>query len=377
MKIKTFKVEQWMNEYENDAVYNLAETCVDSLTLRELLILAEKNPEEFMKGLADTRMTYSHIYGSDAYRNGISGLYEKIEPHQVIPTHGAIGGNHLALLSILERGDSMVSVMPTYQQHYSIPESIGAEVNILQLTPEKGFLPDLKELKRMVKGNTKLITINNPNNPSGSLIPQEMLEEIVYIASKAGAYILSDEVYRGLSIDESYMPSITDLYEKGISVGSMSKVFSLAGLRMGWIAARCQEVLDLCKERRDYDTISCGVMDDIFASVALESKEAIFKRNREIIKKNRKILDDWVNAEPHITYTKPEAGTTALLYYDFKVPSREFCKNLLKDTGVFFTPGECFELEYCVRIGYAYDSKTLAEGLKKLSEYMKQVYKEG
>ncbi len=373
MEIKTFKVEQWMNEYENDAVYNLAETCVDSLTIRELLLLAGKNPEEFLKGLADTRMTYSHIYGSDAYRKGVSELYKKIEPEQVIPTHGAIGGNHMTLLSILSKGDSMVSVMPTYQQHYSIPESIGAEVNILQLTPEGKFLPDLKELKRMVDSNTKLITINNPNNPSGSLIPQEMLEEIVCIAASAGAYILSDEVYRGLSIDGSYMPSVTDLYEKGISIGSMSKVFSLAGLRMGWIATRCQEVIDLCKERRDYDTISCGVLDDIFASIALESKEEIFKRNRAILKKNREILEEWVNKEPHITYIKPEAGTTALLYYDFKVPSKEFCKNLLRDTGIFFTPGECFDLEYCVRIGYAYDSKTLADGLSRLSEYMKKL----
>lgn len=373
MKIKTFKVEQWMNDNENDAIYNLAETCVDSLTLRELLTLAGKDAEEFMKNLVDTRMTYSHIYGSDAYRNGVSGLYKKIEPHQVIPTHGAIGGNHMVLLSILERGDSMVSIMPTYQQHYSIPESIGTEVNILQLTPEGDFLPNLKELKKLVSNKTKLITINNPNNPSGSLIPLEMMEEIVCIANKVGAYVLSDEVYRGLSVDGNYMPSITDLYEKGISVGSMSKVFSLAGLRMGWIATRCQEVIDLCREHRDYDTISCGILDDIFASVALENKEAIFKRNREIIKKNQKILDDWVKEEPHISYTKPTAGTTALLYYDFKIPSREFCKNLLDDTGVFFTPGDCFELEYCVRVGYAYDSKTLEEGLGKLSKYIRKI----
>ena len=370
MKIKTFKVEQWMNEYENDAIFNLAETCVDSLTLRELLTLSGEDPEKFLVSLADTRMTYSHIYGSPELLEGISSLYQKIEPAQVLPTHGAIGANYMAIMTVIEPGDSMVSVMPTYQQHYSIPESIGAEVKILQLKPENKFLPDLSDLKKLVDKNTKMITINNPNNPSGSLIPVEVMEEIVEIARNVGAYVLCDEVYRGISEDGSYMPSIVDLYDKGISVGSMSKVFSLAGLRMGWIASRAAEIISAARERRDYDTISCGVLDDIFASVALKNKEAIFSRNRIIMLKNRDILDKWVQKEKHISYVKPISGTTALLYYDFDIPSREFCEDLLRKTGVFFTPGECFELEGCVRIGYAYDSKMLEDGLNKFSEYM-------
>ena len=145
MKIKTFKVEQWMNEYENDAVYNLAETCVDSLTLRELLTLAGEEPEKYMASLVNTRMSYSHIHGSPELLEGMSSLYRNIKPSQVVPTHGAIGANYSAIITILEPGDSMVSVMPTYQQHYSIPESIGADVKILQLTKENNFLPDLDD----------------------------------------------------------------------------------------------------------------------------------------------------------------------------------------------------------------------------------------
>jgi aspartate/methionine/tyrosine aminotransferase len=370
MKIRTFKVEQWMDKYENDAIYNLAETCVDSLTIGELLTLSGMNSDEFLCSLGDVRMSYSHIYGSPELLEGICSLYQKIEKEQVLPTHGAIGANHMVIMSVLEAGDSMVSVMPTYQQHYSIPESIGVEVKILNLGPENGFMPDLSKLKSLVDSKTKMITINNPNNPSGSWIPVEVMEEIVEIARNVGAYILSDEVYRGISEDGSYMPSIVDLYDKGISVGSMSKVFSLAGLRMGWIASRSSEVISAARERRDYDTISCGVLDDIFASIALKNKDAIINRNREISLTNRKILDKWVQKEKHISYVKPVAGTTALLYYDFDMPSRELCEDLLKKTGVFFTPGECFELEGCIRIGYAYDSKTLEVGLNKFSEYM-------
>lgn len=370
MKIRTFKVEQWMNEYENDAVYNLAETCVDSLTVRELLTLAGEDPEKYMASLVDTRLSYSHIHGSPELLDGMSSLYRNIKPSQVVPTHGAIGANYSAIITILEPGDSMVSVMPTYQQHYSIPESIGAEVKILQLTKENNFLPDLAELRELVNKNTKMITVNNPNNPSGSWIPEETMKEIVEIARSVGAYVLCDEVYRGISEDGSYMASIVDIYEKGISVCSMSKVFSLAGLRMGWIATRDEELLTALRERRDYDTISCGVLDDIFASLALKNKDRIFARNREIMLKNREILDKWVQKEKHVSYVRPVAGTTALLFYDLDIPSRELCTDLLRKTGVFFTPGECFEQEGSVRIGYAYDSKTLEEGLEKFSQYM-------
>ncbi|MBO0525183.1 aminotransferase [Clostridium botulinum] len=370
MKIKTFKVEQWMNQYENDAIYNLAETCIDSLTLRELLNLAGKNFEEYMASLGDIRMTYSHIYGSPNLLKGIASLFQDVKAEQIIPTHGAIGANYQVLITLLEPGDSMVSVAPTYQQHYSIPESMGTEVNILKLLPENNFLPDLQELKKMVNSNTKLITINNPNNPSGSLIPVELIKQIVDIAKSVDAYVLSDEVYRGISEDGSYMPSIVDLYEKGISVGSMSKTFSLAGLRLGWIVSKDEKIINLCRERRDYDTISCGVLDDIFASLALENKEAILERNRKIVMTNRELLHQWVSSEPRVSYVKPVAGNTALIYYDADMHSYEFCEKLLKETGVFYTPGECFDLDYCFRIGYAFDSKTLMEGLEKTSEFI-------
>ncbi|PIH05961.1 aminotransferase [Clostridium combesii] len=370
MKIKTFKVEQWMNQYENDAIYNLAETCIDSLTLRELLNLAGKDFEEYMISLGDIRMTYSHIYGSPSLLKGIASLFQDVKEEQIIPTHGAIGANHQVLITLLEPGDSMVSVAPTYQQHYSIPESINAEVNILDLLPENNFLPDLQELKKMVNSNTKLITINNPNNPSGSLIPVELLKQIADIAKSVDAYVLSDEVYRGISEDGSYMPSIVDFYEKGISVGSMSKTFSLAGLRLGWIVSKDEKIINLCKGRRDYDTISCGVLDDIFASLALENKDAILERNRKIVMTNRDLLHQWVISEPRVSYVKPVAGNTALIYYDVDMHSYEFCEKLLKETGVFYTPGECFDLDYCFRIGYAFDSKTLMKGLKKTSEFI-------
>ena len=373
MKIKTFKVERWMNEWEEKCTYNLAETCIDSLTLRELLELAGEDVNEYMLKMADTRFTYSHIFGSPELLEGIASLYEDVKPEDIVPCHGAIGANHQTIMTLIEPKDNMVSVMPTYQQHYSIPESIGAEVRLLNLNYENKFLPDIDYLRSIVDENTRMITINNPNNPSGSWIPVDVMKEIVEIARSVDAYVLCDEVYRGISEDGSYMPSIVDLYDKGISVGSMSKTFSLAGLRLGWIVSRDKEFIHLCHERRDYDTISCAVLDDQLAALALKHKEKIFERNRAILLKNRQILDDWVNATPEVYYIRPVAGTTALVYYKKDMLSRDLCVDLLQKKGVMFTPGECFEIEHSVRIGYAFDSKLLKEGLDLFAEYLKEI----
>lgn len=373
MDIRTFKVERWMNRYEDHCTYNLAETCIDSLTIRELLELSGQDVSEYMMDLAETRLTYGHIFGSPELLAGIAGLYQMIAPEQILPTHGAIGANHLVISTLVDPADNMLSVMPTYQQHYSIPESIGAEVRIVNLNLENRFLPELDQMKRLVDENTRMITINNPNNPSGSLIPARQMEEIVRLAESVGAYVLCDEVYRGISEDGSDMPSVVDLYEKGISVGSMSKIFSMAGVRMGWIATRDEDLLERCKQRRDYDTISCGVIDDRLAALALAHKEKIYARNREILRTNRRILDDWVRATPEVFYQKPVAGTTALVYYDKDIPSRELCVKLLQEKGVLFTPGECFEMEGAVRIGYAFDATCLKQGLDLFAAFLKEL----
>ena len=374
MDIKTFKVERWMDEYETKCKYNLAETCIDSLTVREVIEMAGLDVEEYMMELADTRLTYSHIGGSPELLNGIASLYsDVIKPEHIIPMHGAIGANYHILMTLINPSDNMISVMPTYQQHYSIPESIGAEVRILNLNLENHFLPDIDKLKELVDENTRVITMNSPNNPSGSLIPKDVMEQVIEVAKTVDAYVLCDEVYRGISEDGSYMYSVADLYEKGISVGSMSKSWSMAGVRLGWIVTRDMDLIHRCHERRDYDTISCAVIDDKLAALALANKDKIIERNREILNTNRKILDDWVNATPEVYYQRPVAGTTALVYYKKNMPSRELCDRLIKETGVLFTPGECFEMEGAVRIGYAFDSKVLQKGLDLFADFLKTI----
>mgnify|MGYP004724374095 FL=1 len=369
MNIKPFAVEEWMNEYEVGARYNIAETCVDSVSLDELFALTGKDKDAFLKDFCARRLTYGDIWGSDGLREGVCGLYHTVKPGEVVLTHGAAGANHHVFCSLISAGERVVSIMPTYQQLYSIPASIGAEVAIMHLKQENSYLPDLDELKALVTPETKMICINNPNNPTGALMSRELLEQIVEIARSVDAYILCDEVYRHLTQEDGWCESIADLYEKGISVSSMSKVFSLAGLRMGWIATHDKDALAAFLSHRDYDLISCGMFDDAAASLALRHRDKMIRRNQAIVRKNLAILDAWVREHPHFYYTKPQAGTTALVYYDFDIPSYDFCKRMYHATGAFVTPGDCFEQPHSMRIGYACDQQTLKDGLAALAEF--------
>ena len=371
MKIRPFAVEEWMNEWEEGAKYNIAETCVNSVSLDELFALCEKDRTAFFDNFCRRRLTYGDIFGAPEFKSGICRLYKTITAEDVITTHGAAGANHHVFYSLISPGDRVISIMPTYQQLYSIPESYGADMKIVHLNKENGYLPCIEEIKKLAVPGTKLICINNPNNPTGALMDTGYIKEIVEIARSIDAYILCDEVYRHLTQEDIWCESIADIYEKGISVSSMSKVFSLAGLRLGWIASHDKEFINSCLSHRDYNLISCGMFDEAIAAITLENSEKLLERNRKIVRKNLAILDKWVEGEAHVSYVKPKAGTTALVYYDLPIESYEFCEKMYHETGAFVTPGDCFEEPHSIRIGYACDEEVLKKGLDAVSKFIK------
>ena len=175
MKIQPFKVEEWMNAHETQARYNIAETCVDSVSLEELFRLTNTDDIAFWQNFRKKRLTYGDIKGAPEFRQGICGLYRTLKAENIVPTHGAAGANHHVFYSLIEPGDEVISIMPTYQQLYSIPESLGAKVKILNLTAENGYHVDLQALKELVTDHTRMICINNPNNPTGALMTEKEL----------------------------------------------------------------------------------------------------------------------------------------------------------------------------------------------------------
>jgi aspartate/methionine/tyrosine aminotransferase len=369
MRIADFGVEIWMNRWETRCRFNLAETCVDSVTVGELLALAGLDAAALAAQLEPIRLGYGAIEGSERLLAAIAALYETVTPDRVLVAHGAIGANHLVYEALVEPGDVVVTVVPAYQQHVAVPESLGAEVRQVRLRESEGWRLDLDELAAAARG-AKLLSITNPNNPTGALLDPGALARIAAIAGREDAWILADEVYRGLDQDgPGTSPSFADLYPRTIAVGSMSKAFSLAGLRLGWVVAP-PDVLEAVSRHRDYSVISVGMVDDLLAAIALEHADAMLARNRAIVRANLAVLDGWVAEEPRISYVRPASGTTALLRFDAPLSSEQFCTRLLEAGGVLFVPGSAFDTEGVVRIGYANDPEVLVAGLERTSAFL-------
>jgi aspartate/methionine/tyrosine aminotransferase len=301
---------------------------------------------------------------------------------------GAIAANFLTLYTLLGPGDHVVCVYPTYQQLYSVPESLGAEVSLWKLKKEKKYVPDLADLDALIKENTKMIIINNPNNPTGATIPKSVLTGLVDRARERNIIVLSDEVYRplfhGISpIDEEYPPSLISMgYARTVVTSSMSKAYALAGIRIGWIASRDKSIIEMLASGRDYTTISVSQVDDRIASYALSASvlHALLRRNINLAKTNLAMLEAFVDKHDEIcSWVKPTAGTTAFIKFENDgkpVDDVELCLDLLEKTKVMVMPGSrCFghdkDFRGFVRFGYVCETEILVEGLARLEKYLK------
>ena len=369
MKLPRFGVEEWLNVHETEAIYDIAGVSIDSLTLQGLFELTGISQEKFYQELSTTKLNYGWIEGSSKFKKAVSGLYRSVSETQILQTNGATGANLLVLYSLIEPKDHVISLYPTYQQLYDIPKSLGAEVDFWCVKEENAWLPNLDELRQLIRPNTKMICINNANNPTGAVMDDDYLRELIAIAESCGAYILADEVYRPFT--NKRVSSIIDLYDKGISVNSLSKTYSLPGIRVGWVAA-CDEVIDVLRDYRDYTMICAGVFDDMVASLALDHKDVILTRNRHIIRENLAILDQWIASEPKASYIRPAEVPTAFVKLDVGVPIEDFCLTLLKKYGVLLVPGNRFDREGYVRLGYSCQKETLKRGLQLLSTCLKE-----
>ncbi|KAI8467806.1 MAG: aspartate/tyrosine/aromatic aminotransferase [Monoraphidium minutum] len=367
MRIAPFAVEQWMDAHENECAHNCAETCVDSVTVAELLELAGLPPGELAARLLPLKLTYGHIRGSPEARSAIAALYPGRGPGDVLLTHGAVGANHLLYCALVGPGDEVVALTPNYQQHTAIPEALGAVVKQLPLRREAGYLPDLAALEDLVTPRTRVISYSNPNNPTGSLMDNATQAAILAIAAR---------VYRGVDQEGDALGASAACLDpaRGVAVGSMSKAFAMAGVRLGWVVGP-PEVLERVMLHRDYSTISVGVVDDALAALALAPAVLgpLLARNRALVRANAARVDAWVARHaPRVSWVRPRGGTVGLLHYRLAAPvgSEELCLRLLREAGVLLVPGSAFGVEGAVRIGIGNSAAALAAGLDAFSRFL-------
>lgn len=372
MKIDDFVLENWLNpacDSEKNKIY-LGGSCVLPLTVEELFELTGESMDDFMAELKHMNLGYPHFDGTPRTRQAIAKLYKEVTPEEVLLVHGGTGANSTVVLSLIEPGDQVVSIMPNYQQFYSIPKSIGAEVRTIHLKPEAGYKLDLSELRSVIDENTKAILFTNPNNPTGALLELNEMEAIVEMARASDAWIVCDEMYRGLK--EEYMPSFADLYEKAIVTASSSKIYSMAGTRVGWIICRDPHMRKELFNRRSYDSICGGVFDEWIFAIALEHVDKIFARSRKILNENKAVIDKWLQGHKYLHQYADAYGTTYLIHYDLDVDAEKFCDDLLDQKGVLVCHGDCFYIPHTFRMSLAH-AHDLEEGLRRIDEYIDEL----
>lgn len=364
MQIEEFKLERWLSDHEEGISYDLSGTCVNCLSINDMANLFDFDISEILS----TKLVYRDLKGSDRLKSAICNLYKNQSFDNITVTLGGIGANQLAIETIVEKGDKVVCICPTYQQCYSLPKIFGAKVELVYLNHNDWSL-DFDRFEKIVGEDTKLICFSSPCNPTGMLMKD--VDKIIEIACRSKAYILSDEVYRGLShFGNSYSESIADLYEKGIATGSMSKTYSLAGIRVGWIIAN-KEITDLININRQYNTIAISTLDDYVSSVALENHKILVERNLKTILQGKQFVSDFVKRHEKLSWVEPNSTTVAFIKQNY---SDNFVKDLWNDTKILLVPSESFDMKGYFRLGYGLEKEYLKNALNSISNWIIETY---
>jgi aspartate/methionine/tyrosine aminotransferase len=367
MKIESFALERWMTTYELDVQYDIAESGIFPLTVRDLLAMepAEERADT-LECLLDLRLGYSEARGSGELRSLLAGTYQDCAPENILVTTGAIEANFLLFNVLLQPGDHVVAPYPAYQQLYSVPRALGCDVDLWRIRPETGFRYDVADLERLMRPSTRLIVINSPHNPTGAMLSAADAERVYELAAEVGAHVLSDEAYRWLEIPggDALMPPLYDLGRLGISVGTLSKPFGLPGLRIGWIAAPA-DLVARCWSMRDYVSLSPGKLNDALAAIAFRHRKKIFERNAGIISANLAVANAWVAEHGEfLSWKPPRGGLLALLHYNLDIPSLELANKLAEEYSVMLAPGSAFGYEHYLRIGVGQEPSIFEAGLQ-------------
>ncbi|MFQ5824659.1 MAG: aminotransferase class I/II-fold pyridoxal phosphate-dependent enzyme [bacterium] len=369
MKIEIFELERTQSLWENTVEYNLTETGVHPFTLNELL-----NRDEIEK-LLSIRLGYGQTNGSIELREAISNLYPGTDRENILVTSGSAEANFVAMWSLLERGDELVLMLPNYMQIWGIVRAFGVNVQPFYLKEELNWQPDLEALKNLVTSRTKMIAVCNPNNPTGAVLREEAMNEMVRLAREVDAWLYADEIYRGAELDSKDTPTFYGLYEKVMVAGGLSKAYALPGLRIGWLVGPHQVIADgwAC---RDYTSIATGILSNRIATLALqpELRARILKRNRKMLNKNLAMLTKWVaKHEELFSFIPPQAGGMVFLRYNMKINSTELATKLRKEKSTFILAGDCFGMDHWVRIGIGSEQDYLIAGLKRIDETLSEI----
>lgn len=340
--MRNFELEVFFSKWEFKAKYHLTASDMESMSLAELMAMAS---EEESKSFDNLWLGYTQTYGDPFLREEIAKTYDNMNSENILCFAGAEEGIYTAMRCLLTSDDHAIVVVPNYQATETLPLSICAVTGVA-LKEENNWDLDIDEIIGALRPNTKLISINFPNNPTGKIIPKDDLNRLVATAREFGIYLFSDEVYRGIEEEDKRLPQISDIYEKGISLNVMSKAYGLPGLRIGWIACQDTELLSTFERYKHFLTICNSGPSEILSIIALRNRAIILDRNRKLVSRNLEKLDKFFGEFIDVfDWKRPDGGAVAYPKYIGDKDCTEFCEDLINETGVLLLPPSIYKSE--------------------------------
>lgn len=371
MDFMKFETEVIQSIWEQKVKFNLTESGVHPVPLKELI--GDNN--ELLEKILATEINYPMVNGTLDLRRKISALYDNAKPENVLVTVGAAEANMLIANTLMEKGDELATVNPTYKQVWGICQNNGHVVRPFRLDPDQGWALDLDDMKKQINKKTKIIAVVNPNNPTGHIFTENEMNAIIQAADSVGAWILADEVYRGAEHEQdAETPSFYGRHDKVLAVGSMSKAYGLPGLRVGWIVAPEKTIEDLWR-RHEYSTITTGIFGNQLAAHALTPsvRKRLILRARNYIRKGFPVLEDWLLPQKDLfSFTRPQASAVCFIKYNLDVNSTELMDRLCRQVSVFVGSGDSFGMDGHIRVAFGQDKHVLEEAFNRITTVIDQ-----
>jgi aspartate/methionine/tyrosine aminotransferase len=350
MQIAPFRIEEYFGKYEFTAKYLLSSSDAESRTIADLLSLEPGAHDTFLKHWCG----YTETPGAPWLRETITQLYKEIKSSDVFVVAAAQEAIFLFYHALIGPGDHVIVETPCYESALTLPKSTGAAVSQWHRKSENAWAHDLAALESLIQPNTRAIYINTPHNPTGLLMPLPVLQRVIALASRQGIYIFCDEVYRELEHDPaSRLPAACDLYDRAVSLGSMSKTYGLPGLRLGWLATRDPEILKKCTDLKYYTTICSSAPSEFLTALALRHREKIVERNRNLVLNNLQLLQKFLARRYDLfSWTAPNASPIGFVQFKPDKDVYAFCESVVQNSGVLLLPGTVYDEPRHIRFGY-------------------------
>jgi hypothetical protein len=363
VKIEPFLMERMQSTWENAVAYDMSESGVHPLTLRELAGMGLD-----LEALLDTPLGYSQSNGTIELRSALAAIYAGATADQVEVTNGTAEANYLAALTLIRPGDRAAVEMPNYMQLPGLLRSLGAEVATFSLREEQGWEPDWEQFAGAVTPGTRFVYLSNPHNPTGSVLSRPAMERIADGVERTGAWLVADEVYQGAEIDRERTPSFWGMCERAIITNGLSKAYGIPGVRIGWIVGPA-DFIGECWSQHDYLTIGPNKLSDRVARVAVANRERCFQRTRAVLQRNRAVAREWVESfGGFLTWREPQAAAIGLVKYGAGIPSIELAERVRLNQDTLIVPGAHLGLEGYLRLWIGGREEFLREGLRRIGE---------